>query len=273
MAIVLPVILGLSLGSFVNALVWRLRQQSQGHKNKELSVLSGRSMCPECKHILAWYDLLPVVSWISLAGKCRYCKKPIGYQYPLVELLTAALLTISFINWPYDWGLAAGVLFATWTIIVTLLMALTLYDVKYMLLPNVLLKPLYVVVAAYFVLDSVVGNTNSGELVSGLIGVVVLSGLFYGMFAVSDGKWIGGGDVKLVSALALLAGGIAESLLIVFLASLIGTMVSLPGIVGKRLKLTSRIPFGPMLILATLIVWLWGSDLLAWFSTNFLITV
>src|SRR4051812_7602742 len=97
------VVLGLCFGSFVNALVWRIHEQAeQGSKKKpnksyidKLSIRKGRSMCPHCRHELKALDLLPVVSWLALRGKCRYCGKPISVQYPLVELLTACLFVTS----------------------------------------------------------------------------------------------------------------------------------------------------------------------------------
>src|SRR5580700_9634934 len=113
MIIVVLAVLGLCLGSFVNALVWRLHEQSnpkQKTKNKkqkakqlsanELSILRGRSMCPDCHHQLAAKDLVPVISWLDLRGKCRYCHRPISIQYPLVELATAGLFVFSYFFWP-----------------------------------------------------------------------------------------------------------------------------------------------------------------------------
>src|SRR5690606_15326595 len=104
MVIIVLALLGLIFGSFVNALVYRLHEQSaQGKKqrtkgkvkNKQLSISKGRSICVHCKHELAWYDLIPVLSWLLLRGKCRYCHKPISRQYPVVELVTAAIFALS----------------------------------------------------------------------------------------------------------------------------------------------------------------------------------
>ena len=97
--IVIFFVLGVCFGSFVNALVWRIHEQSKPKKkraasDKELSVVSGRSMCPNCKHTLSTKDLLPVISWLTLGGKCRYCSKPISWQYPSVEMLTALLFVV-----------------------------------------------------------------------------------------------------------------------------------------------------------------------------------
>src|SRR5260221_566501 len=105
MTIVALILLGLTFGSFINALVWRLHKQNEDSAKEQkvpnLSIATGRSMCPNCYHELAAKDLIPVLSWLSLGGKCRYCRQPISWQYPLVELLTAGLFTVSYIYWPW----------------------------------------------------------------------------------------------------------------------------------------------------------------------------
>src|SRR5262245_41082320 len=106
MEVLILTVFGLCWGSFVNAFVWRLHELETNKRlsksqKKKLSILHGRSMCPDCHNELAWYDLLPVVSWLSLKGKCRYCGKPISWQYPFVEALTAALFVLSYVFWPY----------------------------------------------------------------------------------------------------------------------------------------------------------------------------
>src|SRR5579864_137748 len=107
MIYVVLVVLGLSLGSFVNALVWRLHEQESVTKRRkskkvDLSILHGRSICPNCHHELAVRDLVPVLSWLSLKGTCRYCGKPISWQYPIVEAATASLFILSYVYWPAD---------------------------------------------------------------------------------------------------------------------------------------------------------------------------
>ena len=114
MIIAVLAVLGLVFGSFVNAFAWRLHEQESLLEKKKkpsakqlakLSIVKGRSMCPECKHELAAKDLIPVFSWITLKGKCRYCGKPISWQYPAVELATALLFV--FCTYIGHWRSAA----------------------------------------------------------------------------------------------------------------------------------------------------------------------
>src|SRR4051794_11351319 len=92
--------LGLCFGSFINALVWRVHEQEKGKKTRNLSILHGRSQCPHCGHELAAKDLIPVISWLLLKGKCRYCGQPISRQYPAVEATTSGWFLLSYYFWP-----------------------------------------------------------------------------------------------------------------------------------------------------------------------------
>ncbi len=284
MIILILALLGLCLGSFVNALVWRLREQdkvksrklvkSKASKSQDLSILKGRSMCPHCKHTLAVQDLLPVVSWLTLGGKCRYCHKPISWQYPLVELLTAALFVKSYFFWPYvsggDWKTSTALLLGVWLAIVTLFVALTIYDLRWMLLPD---KLVYIVLglAVLFVGMRAMTNAVPGTVViDSLLGLLSVGGLFYVLFQVSGGKWIGGGDVKLGFGLGLLAGSLENGLLLVFVASALGSLVAIPLLLTGKKALTGKLPFGPFLMAATVVVVLWGADVVSWYQRVFL---
>ncbi|MBI1856815.1 prepilin peptidase [Candidatus Saccharibacteria bacterium] len=318
---IIIVFVGLVLGSFVNALVWRLHLlalrkapsspdrltsatnsfssldvpsgtspsdktvfaradslwergilrksslQSTKHPkkpdNKKYSIVSGRSMCPDCRHQLAWYDLIPVISWLGLRGRCRYCHRPISWQYPLVEILTAVTFITSYVYWPYSWSAIGITLFIVWIVSLISFMALAVYDLRWFILPDKIVFPLVGLAAIQIIMRTVLYGEIS-PILGGLIGVVTLAGLFYALFQFSKGQWIGGGDVKLAVALGMLAGGAAESVLLLFLASLIGTLVSLPLLLSKKLKKNSRIPFGPLLLMATFIVYIFGSDIINW---------
>lgn len=267
------ILLGLCMGSFVNAWVWRLHQQSKktakkAKNNNEYSILNGRSMCVECKHALAWYDLIPVISWLTLGGKCRYCKKPISAQYPAVELATAGLFGLSYAYFPLKPlnGGAEYMLLALWLSMIVGFMAMTVYDLRWMLLPDKLTRMFTIVAAAYVLLYALTAS-DPGVVSRALMGGLVVGGLFYGLFQVSGGKWIGGGDVKLGFMLGLLAGGPLEGFMVIFLASLLGTLAVAPLLVGGKDRLKMRIPFGPFLIAATIIVFLFSADIINWYQT------
>jgi prepilin signal peptidase PulO-like enzyme (type II secretory pathway) len=274
---IILILLGLCFGSFVNALVWRIHEQSLPKKkraanNKELSVTTGRSMCPNCLHTLAWYDLLPVVSWLSLGGKCRYCHKPISWQYPLVELATAGLFVFSYSFFPSKvYGLSSTVIFSLWLIMLVGFMALAIYDLRWMILPDRIVFPLQVLAVLYILTNFVISRGDWHVLSNALLGFLCSAGLFYVLFQVSKGKWIGGGDVKLAVVLGLLLGGAEEALLMIFVASVLGSVIGIPLLLTKKTNLQGKIPFGPLLITATIVVYLFGASVITWYKRQFLI--
>lgn len=276
MAIVALIVFGLCLGSFVNALVWRLREQElQAAKKKpnaeyvaKLSITKGRSMCPHCKHELAATDLIPVFSWVWLRGKCHYCRKAISAEYPLVELGTASAFVASYIWWPTEITGTEWVQFVVWLGALVALMALLVYDVHYKLLPDRIMALLGALGGVYVVVAITQAAEPLQQLLATILAVAVGGGIFYVLFQVSDGKWIGGGDVKLGWVIGLFVGSPALSFLVIFVASLLGTAASLPLLVSKRLSRASTIPFGPYLIIATVIALLFGQAILDWYQST-----
>lgn len=260
MVILLLLIVGLGLGSFVNALVWRLHEQETGNKDKSLSILKGRSMCPNCKHQLHAKDLVPVFSWLRLGGKCRYCKAPISWQYPLVELLTAAIFISSYLYWPHGFTTVGVLQFLTWLICVVLFMALIVYDLRWMILPDRVVFILVAITGLQTLLLAAY-TADPGSLLAALLSVLCTAGFFWVMFQLSAGKWIGGGDVKLAVALGLLLAGPLQATLMLFIASLAGCVVSIPLVLQGKAGKGTKIPFGPFLIGATIIVYLFGEQI------------
>lgn len=271
MIITLLVFVGLSLGSFVNALVWRIHQQhlpksKRAASDTELSIAKGRSMCPNCKHTLGAVDLIPVFSWLLLRGRCRYCHKAISPQYPVVELCTAALFVASYIFWPQtvdsfvDYGA-----FGVWLITLVGFVALVIYDLRWMLLPNRIVFPLTGLAAVYAILQAVRADEPTTSILSSLGGLLIAGGIFYVLFQLSGGRWIGGGDVKLGFALGLFLGSPIMAFLMLFVASLMGLVISLPAVLLGKKRLASRMPFGPFLILSTIVVQLFGQGLIDWY--------
>lgn len=268
------IVLGLCAGSFINALVWRVREQhkKRPRNDRSLSILHGRSVCPHCRHQLAWYDLIPLLSWLALKGRCRYCARPISLQYPLVELLTAALFAISVIQWPQPLSGQSWFEFVVWLVLLTGLVALLVYDARWMLLPNRIVYPLLGIAAAHVLFQALVFAEGIVPVSQALWGLLTIGGLFYLLFQVSKGKWIGGGDVKLGALLGLIVGGPLNSLLLLFLASLAGSFFSLPMLLAGRLKRDARIPFGPFLIAAGIVTRLYGDVILEWYRAVFFIS-
>ncbi len=277
MIIAMLIVTGLCFGSFVNALIWRLRQQAEESGKKtpnkkylnQLSVAKGRSMCPSCKHELAARDLLPIVSWLSLKGKCRYCSKAISWQYPLVEATTAILFVASYLYWPVAVEGTQILSFVLWLVLLVGFMALIVYDLRWMLLPNRIMAPLSAVAALMACVRVATAVDPLRALIDTALAVAVGGGIFYILFQVSSGKWIGGGDVKLGWLLGLVIATPARALLLIFVASTLGSLISLPLLATKRLKKTSVIPFGPFLLMAAIVVQLYGHNILDWYQKSF----
>jgi prepilin signal peptidase PulO-like enzyme (type II secretory pathway) len=256
MIVLLLIVFGLIFGSFLNALTWRLRK----HRNW----VNERSECLQCHHQLGPLDLIPVLSWVFLRGKCRYCHKPIP-DSPLVELAVPALFVLSYLNWPMPLSGQGLFDFVLWLVFIVGFVGLAVYDMRWFLLPDVIIFPL-IGLAVFQVLGDWLLFHHQWQLLGGpLIGVVMISGLFYLLFYFSKGKWIGFGDVKLGIILGLLAGGALKSMLVLLTASVLGTLIALPMVVQGKANRKTHLPFGPLLLAGMIVVGLWGSGLVSWY--------
>lgn len=274
-------LLGLIFGSFAGAQVWRLRAR-QLREDKEagddydhaeyarLSKLNGkrgandRSRCLACGHELGVADLLPLVSWLTTGGKCRYCKQPIGWFEPVIELATMAVFVLSYIFWPF--GLATGaqwLLFGVWLATCVLLVILAAYDIRWQLLPDAI-NYAFIALSFVYIIVRFVTMPASVNVPSVIGSVAVLAGLYGIIYIASKGEWIGFGDVKLGVGLGLLLADWRSAFLALFLANLIGCTLVLPGVLSKKLSGTSRIAFGPLLIAGMFIAFWWGSPFIDW---------
>ncbi len=216
-------------------------------------------------------DLLPVVSWLWLRGKCRYCNKAIGIQYPMVEIMVALAFIGSYLAWPYDFDHKGMFLLATWLVSIVILTALLIYDIKWMILPNVLVFPLIAIAVIQVVSVATFFDGGAGTLLQACGGLAVAGGIFYVLFQLSGGNWIGGGDVKLGFALGLIVGTPLQGALVLFLAAVGGSVWSVPALLTKRLNRASKIPFGPFLIVATALVVLFGQSIVDWYLHDLLL--
>ncbi|MBL7032961.1 MAG: prepilin peptidase [Candidatus Delongbacteria bacterium] len=248
-------VLGLVVGSFGNVLIHRLPQKQ--------SIIKPGSHCPACDQQLSWYDNIPLLSWLLLGGKCRSCGVRIAWRYPLVELATGLLFLLCSLLLP-DWR---HFLFYLPLLIVAI--PLTLIDYDHLLLPDRLVYPLIV---AGLVVNGINALLPLPQQIlpvwSGLAGGGFALALFYIIAALSlrllGKEGIGGGDIKLVAALGLFAG-MSGIMVGIFLASLLGTLWQGALILGRRRQTSRYFPFGPYLILGTLVAVLWGERLIEWY--------
>lgn len=274
---------GLVMGSFAGAMVWRIRaaqlrndaaagDKISGKEKKEVSHLKDyrlsedRSVCLHCGHQLAWYDLLPLVSWVSLRGNCRYCRKPIGYVEPLIEIGVAAFFVISYLTWPAP--LTDGfelARFLLWLIGGVGLAILFAYDARWYLLPNRIVFPLIGLGILNAVIILIQNKFAFGTLMNIIDACLILSGLYYVIYTLSRHAWVGFGDVKLGLALALLLADWQLALLALFLANAVGTLVILPLMIAGKVDRGTHVPFGPLLIVGFVLAGLFGHSLIGWY--------
>ena len=234
-------IFGLCVGSFINCLVYRL------HLRDTRGVLIGRSFCPRCKHQLAWYDNIPLLSFILLKARCRYCQKKISIHYPLVELGTGVLtLLVLFHLRGVLSGHLAGVLF--YLLITYALIAIFVSDMLYFTVPDE-------------VVWSAIGISFLRILVTGHWSLVIpglLSGLFFlALVLATKGRGMGLGDVKLAGLMGLVLG-YPKIIIALYLAFLTGAVVGVILILLRKKHFGEHIPFGPFLCTATIISLFWG---------------
>ncbi|MFH0951648.1 MAG: prepilin peptidase [Patescibacteria group bacterium] len=233
---VLLFILGLLIGSFLNAYIYRLSVRG--------SVWRGRSYCPQCQHQLSARDLIPLVSFIALRRACRYCRKKISWQYPLVELATA----LSWVGLFWYFGLTIDTaVYCLWTAI---LIVIFVYDLKHQLiLDRVTIPAGFIIFITAFFLDANFVNL----LLAGIIG----GSFFLIQYLSTKGRWVGGGDIRLGVLMGLMLGW-PKVLLAIAVAYIIGAFVGMILLLTKRKKMDSHIPFGTFLTLATYLIFFIG---------------
>ncbi len=260
--------LGLLVGSFLNVVILRLPRRMEWEWKREAREVLGepeiydppppgivveRSHCPHCGHQLAWYENIPVLSWLALRGRCRSCKAPISVQYPLVELLTALLCVLCVWNFGFGWqGFGACLL-------TCFLIALSGIDLRTQLLPDSLTLPLMWLglVAA---LDNLYMPAKPA-LLGAIAGYVSLWSVWWLFKQVTGKEGMGHGDFKLLAALGAWVG-LAGVLPVILLSSLLGAVVGSIWLAAKGRDRATPIPFGPYLALAGWIVFMWGDQLL-----------
>lgn len=260
MIYILTAIFGLIAGSFLNAWIYRME--------KGESVLRGRSKCPNCGRVLSAAELIPLVSYLVQRGRCRGCKKAISAHYPAIELVLAMLFIL--IAWKhlgtgatscvpvfgscFEPGLIRDAIFFVF------LAAIFIFDFKHSLVPDQAVLP-GIAVAFLWNLAGGIGFFNL------LTATATGAGFFFLQYAISRGRWIGGGDIRIGAMMGAMLGW-PNIIPAIFLSYLLGAGVSL-GLLGlRRVAWKSAIPFGTFLSIGTSVMLLWGNRIVGWYLSR-----
>ena len=275
--IIFSAIFGAVLGSFAVAQVWRLRaaqfadakktgDEFSKEERERLKSLVGvktktdRSHCLNCGYQLRWFDLIPIVSWLSLGGKCRKCRQPIGKAEVLAEVglavVFAALFASSFLAIEQNliFGLGRLVILLASATVATILFV---YDAKWSLLPTKMLW-LFNILAGIYGLTTVLQMGLTGEVLANLaISILCFPGVYLLLTLVSGGAWVGDGDWILALGLVLLLPVAPfNAMLMLFFANILGLLAinSIAIFKKEKIKRGAQIPFGPAMIVACFLV-------------------
>jgi len=241
-------ILGTIVGSFLNCLIFRL-------ENKE-SFLKGRSFCLSCKNILNWKDLIPILSFVFLKGKCRYCGKKISLQYPLVEFFTGLIFALFFYFLNFD----NFFLLLFYFLISSLLILVFVFDLKHYLIPDEILNFLIFLAFFYFLFHFSSFKNLFLSLFPSLF--------FLGLILISKEKWMGWGDFKFSIFMGLFLDW-PQVLIALILSIFGGGLVGIVLIFLKKKTLKSQLPFASFLVLATFLTLFFGQSLIDFYFSLF----
>lgn len=246
--ILLIFILGLIIGSFLNVVIYRLPQGE--------SIVYPSSKCPNCGHKLSPLELIPVFSYLLLRGKCKSCGANISIRYPIIELSTGIIFIINYLFLSNLIILIAGLIFSS------LLIVLTMIDFDHQLLPDKLTLGGLVVglIFSFFRSDITV--------IYSLAGILAAGGSLFLIAYLSKGG-MGGGDIKMMAMVGSFTGPII-AVSSIFLGAVIALIAHLPGIVSGKTGMKTKLPFGPFLALASLVLWFWSEELFNLYINLFL---
>jgi prepilin signal peptidase PulO-like enzyme (type II secretory pathway) len=250
--LVMIFVLGLCFGSFVNMLVYRVADRYKLEKRKVKVKDKNRSFCDYCGRQLKWYENIPVISWLVQFGKTRCCQKKLPVLYPMVELLMG-ILFVMFIflgrlqESPLQFGLGL--------LIIVILVFSLVFDLKYLILPDG-------ATIILVILTLIMVFLNKSGLQNAIVAALVSTGFLLVLNLITKGKGMGMGDVKLAFFMGLFLG-YPNVVVAFYVAFIVGALISLILLILGKIKRKTQIPFGPFLILGTLVAWWWGEKLIS----------
>jgi leader peptidase (prepilin peptidase) / N-methyltransferase len=249
-------VLGASLGSFLNVLIYRLPVHQP--------IGMARSQCRSCGRVIPWYDNLPILSYLLLRGRCRACHAPFSIRYPIVEALTALLAVALFARE----GLSLAVLGAFY--FGCSLIVLTYIDLDHRLLPDRITLP-GIVLGLVLSVAAPRGGDRLASLETAVLGVLLGGGILWLVawsYEKATGReGMGGGDIKLLAMIGAFLGW-KGVLLTLLLSSLIGSMIGVGVMLARGANTRLAIPFGPFLAIGALIGLFWGEQIVAWYIST-----
>lgn len=255
LTIVIAAVIGVVIGSIVNATVLR---------TKNGLPLMSRAKCIRCVEPIAWFDLIPVVSYFVLKGRCRRCTAAIEWQYPAVEAAMAVLFALFAARIMFGVGIPAfvdehelGVLFLRDAVISVFLVVIFLYDFRFSLIPDRFSIP---AIVAAILFNLALGATGWSLLLGGL----AIGAFFAIQFLASQGKWVGGGDIRIGLLMGFLLG-LPLGVVALFLSYVMGSIGGLYLVGRGHRRLDSHVPFGTFLALGTIVAVLVGPEILGWY--------
>ena len=269
-------ILGTAIGSFLNVVAYRsvhgdpkrpdLKKSPRSGLKKLDSILFGKSACPHCKKKLKPLDLIPIVSYLLLEGRCRACHKKISLQYPLIEAATGLLFAFTFYYWSANifnnLHLTSYILHLVYLLfVVCVLIVLFTTDIVDGLLPNSIVLPAIVVVAFYKLILLTFGSVSVSSLSWDIIAALLTTAVFFAIVYFSGERALGGGDVKFVFFIALAVGWPAV-LVSLFSGFLTGGLVAVMLILLGKKRFGQTVPLGPFLAIGAAIALFWGQQII-----------
>lgn len=257
--IVLTVLFGLAVGSFLNVCIYRIPRKE--------SIAFPGSHCPNCNNAIKWYDNIPVLSYLILKGKCRHCKAKISARYPFIELLNAFIWVVIAFRINNFIGVMLGFIFSS---VLTVVSAI---DIENRIIPNstcVVILSLAVIKILFEIIRGIsVLKVLSDTAIGALSGSFLLFLLYLIISKLKKKEALGGGDVKLAFAAGAFLGW-KQTLFGIALSAYIGLIILIVLAVAKKRNLREAFPYGPFLSLGFLISYLWAEDIFSWYLQTFI---